>query len=138
MFDGKKNIDKGKVDTIIGAEAKITGTIESQGTIRIDGYLEGEVHSDANIVIGKTGKVKGQIKCNNLTVGGHMEGNADIFSTLSLIESGELVGDIIVKDLDIESGAKFKGTCKMRDEIKLLENLNSNNSHLSEVEEPES
>lgn len=138
MFDGKKNMDKGKVDTIIGAEAKISGTIESQGAIRIDGLLEGEIHSDANIIIGKTGKVKGQIKCNNLTVGGHMEGNADIFSTLSLIETGELVGDIIVKDLDIESGAKFKGTCKMRDEIKLLENLNSDMNISPEIEESDS
>ncbi len=129
MFNGKKDSSKGKIETLISHGATFTGTIKSEGTIRIDGKIDGEVDSDGDIIIGELGKIKGLVKGNNLTVAGQIEGDVDIYGTLHLLQNGIILGDIIVKNLDIESGAMFKGSCTMKDDIKMIEDITGNENN---------
>lgn len=102
------------VETIIGKNTELKGTIISQGTVRIDGKLEGELISSGDVVVGETGVIQAQIKAKNLTVAGEVRGNVDISERLDLLATAKLFGDIKIKVLTIEEGAVFRGASEMK------------------------
>ena len=48
---------------LIGVGTEIKGDVSSNGDIRIDGILQGNLKTKGKVVIGETGTVKGEIKC---------------------------------------------------------------------------
>ncbi|MBE0676621.1 MAG: polymer-forming cytoskeletal protein [Bacteroidales bacterium] len=101
---------------LISNGTEITGDVKSGGDIRIDGTLVGNLNTKGKVVIGPTGKVKGEIYCKNLEVSGIIEGKLSIDQLLNLKASSRINGEIITSRLSIEPGAKFTGTCKMSEE----------------------
>jgi cytoskeletal protein CcmA (bactofilin family) len=98
---------------LIGVGTEIKGDISSNGDIRIDGILQGNLKTKGKVVIGETGSVKGEIKCKNSDVEGSIEGKIHVSELLSLKATSNLAGDIIARKLAIEPGSKFTGNCKM-------------------------
>jgi cytoskeletal protein CcmA (bactofilin family) len=92
---------------------EITGDINSQGDLRLDGFLKGNLNIKGRVVIGKTGKVIGTINCRNAEINGQVEGKINVSELLSLTETANLRGDIIINKLNIQPGCKFTGTCSM-------------------------
>lgn len=101
---------------LIGAGTEITGDVNSNGDIRIDGTLTGNLKTAGKVVIGETGKVNGEIDCKNSEVLGEIHGKIKVGELLSLKATSKIFGDIITKKLAIEPGSKFTGNCKMGDE----------------------
>lgn len=108
---------------LIGHGTEITGDIKSDGDIRIDGALNGNLITVGKVVIGETGKVKGEIDCRNSDVSGVIEGKIDVSELLSLKNTSRINGDITAKRLAIEPGAVFTGTCKMEPSKNLTEGI---------------
>lgn len=102
-----------KIDTIIGKNTIIEGTIKTEETIRIDGSLKGDIICNGNLFIGESAEILGNIKAKNITIAGKVEGNVNSQGQLIITNSGRLKGDIEVTNLSIEDGAFFEGTCKM-------------------------
>jgi cytoskeletal protein CcmA (bactofilin family) len=100
---------------LISNGTDITGDIRSNGDIRIDGSLTGNLNTKGKVVIGTTGKVKGEIICKNSEVAGFIEGKITVTQLLNLKASSKINGDIITLKLSIEPGAVFSGNCKMSD-----------------------
>lgn len=98
---------------LIGAGTEITGDVNSNGDIRIDGILTGNLKTAGKVVIGETGKVKGEIDCKNSEVLGEINGKIKVGELLSLKATSKISGDIITKKLAIEPGAVFTGNCSM-------------------------
>jgi cytoskeletal protein CcmA (bactofilin family) len=98
---------------IIGIGTKITGDVNSNGDIRVDGSLTGKLITRGKVVIGETGKVKGEINCKNSDVEGSIEGKVTVSELLSLKAKAIVHGDIIAAKLAIEPGCKFTGNCDM-------------------------
>lgn len=121
MLSGKRNmqtiIEPGanpRADTtIIGSGADFNGTLNSPGIIRIDGSFEGELNVDGSVIVGESGKIKGNIKTSKITIAGTVDGNIHCSGTLELMSSGKLYGDMEVKGVNIEDGAIFDGKCTM-------------------------
>lgn len=101
---------------LIGTGTEITGDINSNGDIRIDGSLTGNLKTAGKVVIGETGKVKGEIDCKNSEVLGEIDGKIKVSELLSLKATAKIFGDIITKKLAIEPGSKFTGNCNMGNE----------------------
>lgn len=101
---------------LIGAGTVITGDVNSNGDIRIDGTLTGNLKTAGKVVIGETGKVNGEIDCKNSEVLGEINGKIEVGELLSLKATSKITGDIITKKLAIEPGSKFTGNCKMGNE----------------------
>jgi len=59
---------------LISNGTDITGDIKSNGDIRIDGSLTGNLNTKGKVVIGPTGKVKGEVICKNSEISGIIEG----------------------------------------------------------------
>ena len=98
---------------IIGIGTKITGDVNSNGDIRVDGSLTGKLITKGKVVIGETGKVKGEINCKNSDVEGSIEGKVTVSQLLSLKSKARIHGDIIAAKLAIEPGCQFTGNCDM-------------------------
>ncbi len=117
MFGSKKEyIGKEDIETIIGINTKIKGSIQAKGSIRIDGELDGELLGDAEVVIGQTGKLKANIKAKGATIAGEVIGNVEIQDKLELLSTAKVIGDLTVGSIIIGEGAVFHGACKMKEE----------------------
>jgi cytoskeletal protein CcmA (bactofilin family) len=100
---------------LISNGTDITGDIKSNGDIRIDGSLTGNLSTKGKVVIGPTGKIKGEIGCKNSEVSGIIEGKITVGQLLNLKASSKILGDIVTSKLAIEPGARFSGNCSMSD-----------------------
>jgi cytoskeletal protein CcmA (bactofilin family) len=98
---------------IIGIGTKITGDVNSNGDIRVDGSLNGKLITKGKVVIGEPGKIKGEINCKNSDVEGSIEGKIMVSELLSLKAKARIHGDIIAAKLAIEPGCQFTGNCDM-------------------------
>jgi len=98
---------------LIGVGTEITGDINSNGDIRIDGSLTGNLITKGKVVIGETGKVNGEIHCKNSDISGIIKGKIVVSELLSLKFSSKINGDINTNKLAIEPGSKFTGNCNM-------------------------
>jgi cytoskeletal protein CcmA (bactofilin family) len=97
----------------ITSGTEIIGDIISNGDIRLDGALSGNINAKGKLVIGESGKVKGVINCKNSDIYGLVEGKINVTELLSLKTTAQVVGDIITNRLAIEPGCRFTGNCKM-------------------------
>ncbi|MFP4023576.1 MAG: polymer-forming cytoskeletal protein [Thiohalospira sp.] len=111
---------------LIAAGTEITGDITSNGDIRIDGALNGNLNTTGKVVVGETGKVKGEIICKNSEVLGEINGKIKVGELLSLKATAKINGDIVTKRLAIEPGSRFTGNCNMSDELRSNVNTDDN------------
>jgi cytoskeletal protein CcmA (bactofilin family) len=100
---------------LISSGTEINGDVVSAGDIRIDGTISGTLNTKGKVVLGPTGKVKGEVFCKNSEISGAIEGKITVSQLLTLKASCRIEGDILASKLSIEPGAKFTGNCKMSD-----------------------
>lgn len=102
-----------RLPNIIGAGTKITGDIETNGDLRVDGIIEGNIQSKGKLVLGQNGSIKGTIKCANAEISGKFDGKVEVSELLSLRSTSNFKGDMVIAKLSIEPGAIFNGNCTM-------------------------
>jgi cytoskeletal protein CcmA (bactofilin family) len=95
--------------TVFGKTMKIVGEISSDEELFVDGELEGSLELRNRLTIGPTGKVKANIKANEVIVFGSVRGNVEAENRISLRAGATIVGDIKTAGIVIEDGAYFKG-----------------------------
>ena len=100
---------------LLGAGTSVEGKIRTQGSIRIDGKIVGEVHAAENVAIGLTGEIEGMINGRIVTVGGKIRGNVTAVDKLVLEGKAVVRGDIRAARLVVDEGAQFDGRVSMTD-----------------------
>lgn len=105
-----------QIINLIAKGTRITGDINSEGDLRVDGEITGNLDSRGRLVIGPTGKITGDISCRSCEISGTHNGKINVSELLSLKASSTIIGEIITGKLSIEPGAYFKGTCVMSEE----------------------
>ncbi|MDD2563127.1 MAG: polymer-forming cytoskeletal protein [Salinivirgaceae bacterium] len=98
---------------IICEGTSITGDIITDGEIRIDGTLTGILQAKGKVVIGVTGKLSGELSCKNADIQGKVDGKITVLELLTFKKTCVFKGDLSTKQLAIEPGATFNGTCQM-------------------------
>ena len=110
---GSKKISSETYDIMVGSHTKIDGDISSDGSIRIEGVVNGSIDSKGNIIVGPEAKITGNITCLSIEISGHVKGNIVAKGNTQIFASGSLLGDIEVISFNIEEGAVFDGSCKI-------------------------
>ncbi|MFW5995760.1 MAG: bactofilin family protein [Halanaerobiaceae bacterium] len=113
MFGENKKEDtvkKGKVETIMGDGTKIDGDIRTNGSLRVEGEIDGNVKAEGDLFVGEGGKVKSEIEAREVIIAGVVEGNVVAHKKLEILPKGKLLGDIKTDKLKIEEGATFIGS----------------------------
>lgn len=102
-----------KLETVIGADSKITGELEIQGTVRVDGSVEGDIRADW-VIIGETGRIRGNVQARMMVVGGRIDGNIDASEIVELKDKAQIFGEICTAKLTVTEGALFDGQSSMK------------------------
>ena len=105
------------MDSYFEKGIRLKGTLWVKGSVHFDGEFEGEIYSSNHFVVGKSGKVLGNIKTHNVTNMGFIQGNLFAESKVALMNDSRLVGDITTYHLIIDEGSNFEGRCKMVGEL---------------------
>jgi cytoskeletal protein CcmA (bactofilin family) len=117
MFNSKPKTSfdaaQGNASTMIGAGTTITGDLQSNGDIRIDGTLKGNLKGKAKIIVGADGKVEGNIEGLQADIMGHVTGTIKVQELLFLHGKTQVNGDIYAGKLQVEPTAVFNGNCHM-------------------------
>ncbi|MBN2773848.1 MAG: polymer-forming cytoskeletal protein [Prolixibacteraceae bacterium] len=113
MNSRMNNEPQGQNINLISSGTKITGDIVAEGDIRIDGELKGNVKAKGRLVVGASGKIEGEIVCNNIEISGQVKGKIGAKELLSMKSSSKISGEIITGKLSVEPGSVFTGTCTM-------------------------
>jgi cytoskeletal protein CcmA (bactofilin family) len=103
----------GNGTTLISSGTTIKGDISSNGDLRIDGTIIGNINSNAKIVIGNSGVVEGDIYGNNADVVGKTTGSIKVKELLQLRGDCVVNGNIYAGKLQVEPTATFNGQCHM-------------------------
>lgn len=109
----KPIISEVKALNTIAQDTKIKGNIESDGDIRIDGILEGDLDCKGRVVVGPDSKINGTIRCASAEMMGLINGEIVVKELLSLKASASITGNLTMGKLSVEPGARFVGQCKM-------------------------
>jgi cytoskeletal protein CcmA (bactofilin family) len=107
-----KGVSSGE-PSVISADLKITGNLESAGDLQIKGRIEGDVKS-RSVSVGEGAHVQGTIVAEQVQVSGAVTGQIQAPS-VTLAKSAKMLGDIVHESLSIEAGAHMEGQCRRLD-----------------------
>ena len=118
----KSNTNSFSQQNTIAQGTTFNGDLVSEGDFRVEGLINGSLHTSGKIVIGKTGSVEGVMSCKNADLEGKFKGNLIVSGTLSLRASAHIEGDVQIEQLSVEPGATFNASCVMKGSVKELKN----------------
>ena len=100
--------------TNLTTDVDIKGTIKFDKVLKIEGKFEGEmVTNEGELIVGKTGAVKANVKVKNATIEGRLDGNVFAAEKVELKQKAQLIGDLQARTLVIEEGVVFVGQCNV-------------------------
>ncbi|MBI1319716.1 MAG: hypothetical protein GC168_12325 [Candidatus Hydrogenedens sp.] len=132
-----KQYNETKVTSIVGPGTKIRGEVTSEGTIRIEGYVEGQVQSADTIVVQENGKVKADLIGGQVIVSGEVHGNVFAHDRLEITSSARVVGDITSPRISIAEGVVFEGKCTMKSPAQALKQQQENKASGKPQQQPQ-
>jgi len=106
-FAGDDNI------TLLAKGVVLKGEIHVEGTVRIDGRLDGEIQTKGQVIIGEDGLVHGTITCGTLVSSGRIKAKVTANERVQLLKTATLIGEVLTPVLIMEEGAKLQGTTDM-------------------------
>ena len=106
-------------ETMIGAGMIITGNLNGEGDMMIDGTLTGEIKTAGDVTIGVNGRIKAPIHGLNVTIAGSVQGSIVAEGEVTIRETGRVTGDITAAGLAIVSGGLFNGRSLIRQQHEL-------------------
>ena len=99
--------------TFLGRGVDFKGVVNFEGTVRIDGRLDGEIHTKGTLVVGEHAVIKGIVTTGTLISGGKVKANITASEKIQILKPGVLIGDIRTPSFTMEEGAHFHGLCDM-------------------------
>lgn len=107
------NVADASVNSIIGEGTTLRGEFELNGLLRIDGTFFGTVKTSGKVLVGKNGRAECTIIAGTVVIGGKVRGDVIADERITLLSTGEVIGNIKAPRLVIEEGVVFNGTCEV-------------------------
>ena len=102
-----------EVIAFLGKGTEFKGLITYNGTIRIDGHVEGEIVTEGTLVVGEGAVIHAEISAGTIINGGKITGNVTAMEKIQLLPTAVVDGSIKTPVLIIEEGVRFNGNCQM-------------------------
>ncbi len=97
----------------MGKETYFKGVIQFEGTMRIDGKVDGEIISNHTLIIGETAEIEGAVRVRTVVCGGQVSGEIESGDSLHLVKPSRVKAKIQTRSLLVEEGVIFNGQCEM-------------------------
>ena len=99
--------------SVIASGTLIEGEVTMPGDLRLDGTILGNITSDAKVMMGENGKIKGNVTTRSSGIKGEFEGELKVSEKLHIHSSARIEGTIHTKTLIVENGAQIIGNCNV-------------------------
>ncbi len=106
-------VSSDNLNAFLGEGTSFKGNLTFEGTVRVDGKLEGEIFTKDTLVVGESATVKAAIHAGVIIIGGTVHGNVAAEKKGELQTSARLYGNISTPSLSIAEGVVFEGSCTM-------------------------
>lgn len=110
----------GVVQNSIGKGTIIEGNIRAEGDLLIDGIVKGDVTTKTKLICGPSALIEGNILAQHAEIAGRVQGTVKALGLLVINSSGTILGDVITKDLNVESGSTFNGRLQVGGNVTAL------------------
>ena len=101
------------VSAFVGEGVEFKGVINYQGTVRIDGQLEGEIHTSGVLIVGQGAVIDAKVEAGTIICQGKIIGDIVAREKIQLMSPAVLDGSLKTPSLSMEEGVLFNGTCEM-------------------------
>jgi cytoskeletal protein CcmA (bactofilin family) len=101
------------VISIIGPGMKVVGDCLTDGTVRVEGTVEGSVKAGKAVVVGKQGSIIGDVQTQDAVISGRVSGSLVAESRLELQATCQIDGEVRTRRMQLEEGAILNGTVHM-------------------------
>ena len=110
------------IKAYLGSDALFKGTLDFEGTVRIDGKFEGTVNTNDTLVIGETGDIQAEVEVGTLVCKGKLKGNVVASKQIEMHAASRITGNVRTPALNIELGAVLDGHLNMtgREQEKII------------------
>ena len=105
--------DHAEITAFLGKGTEFKGVLSFEGTIRVDGKLDGEVVSTDTLIAGDEAFLQGEISVGTIISSGRIAGNINASQKVHILAPGIIEGNIKTPKLIIEEGVTFDGKCEM-------------------------
>jgi cytoskeletal protein CcmA (bactofilin family) len=102
-----------QVISIIGPGMKITGDCDTNGAVRVEGTVQGNIRAGKAVVVGKDGLVEGDISTQDAVISGRVKGSLKADSRLEVQAASRVEGEVSAGRMQVEEGAVLNGTVKI-------------------------
>ena len=113
MFFKKANKIDSRIDTLIGADAIVTGDIVFSGGLRVDGTIRGNVQgqdgTESTIILSENGRIEGAVNTTKIVLNGSVIGPVAASQFIELQTKARITGDLHYKSLEMHMGAVIDG-----------------------------
>ena len=101
------------VSAFVGEGVEFKGVISYEGTVRIDGQLEGEIYTQGTLIVGQGAVIDAKVEAGTIVCRGRIVGDIVAKEKIQLLAPAVLNGSLQTPSISMEEGVLFNGTCKM-------------------------
>ncbi len=111
-----------------GKGVEFKGTISYSGTVRIDGLLDGEIHTDGTLLVGEEAVLTAKVSAGTIVCMGKITGDVVAKEKIKLLAPAVLNGGVKTPMISVEDGVLFNGTLEMTQTVREATRDTSNRS----------
>lgn len=93
----------------IDSSCELSGSLRFRESVRIDGSIEGQIQGEKTVVIGASGSVRADIKCESIVIFGQVEGDIHARRKITFHKGARVNGQMKASGIVVEEGSKFSG-----------------------------
>jgi cytoskeletal protein CcmA (bactofilin family) len=100
--------------SVLDAQLVMSGDLETAGSLRIDGKLEGTIRRADMVVLGVGAVTAGDVYAREVVIGGTITGNVHATERVELQATAIVTGDIVTQTILVQEGGVVNGRVLMR------------------------
>lgn len=101
------------VIAFVGKGVEFKGIISYNGTVRIDGVLDGEIHTEGTLLVGEEAVLTAKVSAGTVVSKGKITGDIIAKEKIRLLAPAVLNGSVKAPMLSMEEGVLFNGSIEM-------------------------
>jgi cytoskeletal protein CcmA (bactofilin family) len=102
------------METVIGENITIEGTVRANEDIIMDGRIKGTIETKSHrITIGPKAQIEADVNAEDVVISGRMTGNIIARNKVQINKDADFTGSIKAKRIAIEDGAYIKATLEL-------------------------
>ncbi len=99
--------------SIVAPDLTVTGELKTEGVVKIDGIVEGNVHAERQVLVSKGGTVNGDVVTKEAIIGGTVAGSIQASERVEVQPTATVQGDIATQRILVHEGGEVNGNVRM-------------------------